>query len=444
MDTITVYTDGSAIPNPGIAGYGFHFTYNNQVYDGFGPVGVTHTNNAAEILAVTQAILYIVDSLPNVKSINVFTDSRYVINGFEKLDIYEKANWTEKPNLELLIALKAARDKFSGIITLTWIKGHSGIRENIAADKNADKGRIALSGGCLDHVVDITDKVLELDIEISKNPPKKIVQVPALSSLFSGKRWFFHTNSSTVIDDMNVYCTSTYLEAAKHTKNVGKRSPNTHYAIVLSKTPIDVLDSLREKYNASLPDKNVPVIADLTTILKKAIWSELYVSKNKYTEIKGRLAVHIDSTVLAEINLPPKLTYKLEDIFKYGLRIIDVYQSNKEDATIIDITPYIYDVSAKGKYSMVTSFSSLLKMLTIPINLNDGMVQVKLVLGLDIPPRTNFNTLIKNTKNIKVLLMISDITESSYRVATIVVADADTGVYYSPDANYRIINKQTG
>lgn len=131
-DKIDVYTDGSCYPNDGtgeggwcsVAGMAngeFHIHYGH--YE-------TSTNNIAEI----GAVLHAMDIYPNA---TIYTDSMYVVNGYNKwMNSWAKKGWV-KPlkNNSLWQNVYKARENFSGKIK--WVKGHNGTFLNELADMGA-------------------------------------------------------------------------------------------------------------------------------------------------------------------------------------------------------------------------------------------------------------------------------------------------------------------
>ena len=92
------------------------------------------TNNRMELTAVIEALKY----LKNKSNINLFTDSKYVMQGIEEwIHKWKANNWrTSKKdpvkNKELWVEL----DQLVSIhnIKWNWVKGHSGDHGNERAD----------------------------------------------------------------------------------------------------------------------------------------------------------------------------------------------------------------------------------------------------------------------------------------------------------------------
>lgn len=134
---IVVATDGSALGNPGPAGWAWYVNDNCWAAGG----NLHATNNLMEIQAVREFLSATKDAgLSNVP-VEIQADSQYVINALTKwIHGWKKRGWTtagKKPvaNREIF------EDTFNLMqgrnITFVWIKGHNGHVLNEAADRRA-------------------------------------------------------------------------------------------------------------------------------------------------------------------------------------------------------------------------------------------------------------------------------------------------------------------
>jgi ribonuclease HI len=143
--TITAAADGSALGNPGPAGWAWYIDENTWRAGGW-PHG---TNNMGEL----KAVLDLLESTAHRadEPLRVLCDSQYVINSITKwMPGWKKKNWTKKDgkpvlNVELMKALDAAlrgRD-----VHFEWVKGHAGHELNEAADQRARAVATAFQAG---------------------------------------------------------------------------------------------------------------------------------------------------------------------------------------------------------------------------------------------------------------------------------------------------------
>ena len=141
MALVKIYSDGSAKGNPnGPGGYGTIVKYFNK--DGelerteeFTKGCDTTTNNRMELLGIITG-LFSVESASNVE---VYSDSKYVVNAFNEkwIDNWLKNGWktsTKKPvkNIDLWTLLLKVKEPHN--VSFIWIKGHDGHPENERCD----------------------------------------------------------------------------------------------------------------------------------------------------------------------------------------------------------------------------------------------------------------------------------------------------------------------
>ena len=130
---IHMFTDGSCLNNPGPGGWAALLRHNKSEKEFTGGQLET-TNNQMELMAVIEGL----KALTKACSIELYTDSKYVLDGYTKwMEGWKKRGWKKsdkKPvlNLELWKEL----DKVAKIHSINWhwVKGHSGHDENERVD----------------------------------------------------------------------------------------------------------------------------------------------------------------------------------------------------------------------------------------------------------------------------------------------------------------------
>jgi len=137
----TIYTDGSAWPNPGgPAGWCAIVMLNGQRV-GKPVLGreTQSTNNRAEINAAIAGLR----KTPKGASVTVITDSQYLQNGANKwCHCWVKNDFRKAKNADLwrkLWVLIQERD-----CVFQWVRGHNGDALNEEADRLAEKERLAV------------------------------------------------------------------------------------------------------------------------------------------------------------------------------------------------------------------------------------------------------------------------------------------------------------
>ena len=139
MKQVIIYTDGACRGNPGPGGWGVLLKFNGTQKEIFGGSSST-TNNKMELKAAIEGLRLLTEPC----SINLYTDSKYVMDGITQwINNWKKNNWktsTKKDvkNKELWQELDDLMDHHE--VTLHWVKGHSGDEGNEMADMLANKG----------------------------------------------------------------------------------------------------------------------------------------------------------------------------------------------------------------------------------------------------------------------------------------------------------------
>ena len=134
---VTLYTDGSALGNPGPGGYGTVLMMDEHRKELSGGFRLT-TNNRMEILAVIKGL----EALQERCHVELFSDSQYVINGIIKgwAKKWKSKGWmrnkTDKainPDLWDQLLTQVGRHD----VAFNWVRGHTGVEENERADRLA-------------------------------------------------------------------------------------------------------------------------------------------------------------------------------------------------------------------------------------------------------------------------------------------------------------------
>jgi ribonuclease HI len=137
-EIIKIYTDGACSGNPGKGGWGAVLLYKDHKKEISGANKDT-TNNRMELTAVIESLKNVKKTLP----VDIYTDSKYVMDGITKWIIsWKKNGWRtadRKPvkNSDLWQELDIECQKHK--ISWHWVKGHSGNHYNELADQLARK-----------------------------------------------------------------------------------------------------------------------------------------------------------------------------------------------------------------------------------------------------------------------------------------------------------------
>ncbi|QBX54829.1 ribonuclease HI family protein [Nocardioides seonyuensis] len=144
--TIIAAADGSALGNPGPAGWGWYVDDARWASGGW----AHGTNNMGELMAVLDLLQ---QSAHLDDDLLVFCDSRYVIDAITKwMPGWKRNGWVKKDrkpvlNVELMKALDEAMQGRRDRVRFEWVKGHAGHELNEAADRLANAAALAFKEG---------------------------------------------------------------------------------------------------------------------------------------------------------------------------------------------------------------------------------------------------------------------------------------------------------
>ena len=146
--TLTAAVDGSALGNPGPAGWAWFIDEDRWAAGGW----AESTNNRGEL----QAVIELLTAAADEPDLHVLCDSKYVINSITKwmpkwkLQGWKKANREDVLNrdqMERLDELMTAREAAGHRVRFEWVKGHAGHPLNEAADDRARGAAEAMRAG---------------------------------------------------------------------------------------------------------------------------------------------------------------------------------------------------------------------------------------------------------------------------------------------------------
>lgn len=141
--SVIIYTDGACAPNPGVGGWGAILISNeHNLRTELSGSELYSTNNRMEITAVIKAL----EALKKSCIVDLYTDSTYVKNAFEKkwLINWKNNGWKSKnrkpiANKDLWLRLLEVSQKHE--VSWHWVKGHSNNLENNRCDELAVSAR---------------------------------------------------------------------------------------------------------------------------------------------------------------------------------------------------------------------------------------------------------------------------------------------------------------
>ena len=143
---IAIWSDGACSGNPGPGGWGAVLMWNGHEKELSGGEALT-TNNRMELMAAISAL----NALKESVEVDLYTDSKYVMDGISKwIHGWKRNGWKtadKKPvkNEELWKRLDAALKQHK--IEWKWVKGHARDEMNERADALARAGMAPFKSG---------------------------------------------------------------------------------------------------------------------------------------------------------------------------------------------------------------------------------------------------------------------------------------------------------
>ena len=141
--TITAAADGSALGNPGPAGWAWYIDDDAWRAGGW-PHG---TNNMGELKAVLDLLEATADVGRGEEELLILCDSQYVINSVTKwMPGWKRKGWKKRDGkpVQNVDLMKALDDAMQGRrVRFEWVKGHAGHPLNEAADRRANAAATA-------------------------------------------------------------------------------------------------------------------------------------------------------------------------------------------------------------------------------------------------------------------------------------------------------------
>lgn len=133
MKQVEMFTDGACSGNPGPGGWGCILRYRGQEKELSGGAAET-TNNRMEMTAVIMGLRQLKESC----SVQICTDSKYVVEGVTKWLVGWQANGWRRADKKLVLNAELWQE-LSDLLTRhkvvwNWVKGHAGHPENERAD----------------------------------------------------------------------------------------------------------------------------------------------------------------------------------------------------------------------------------------------------------------------------------------------------------------------
>lgn len=142
MNKLVIYVDGSCLRNPGPGGWAgiLSFVVEGEEIASKRVEGYVDqsTNNRMEIISLIETLKLV--KTGNPLDVQVYTDSQYLIDGVEKLELWSKGGWRKKDgttvaNIDLWESLIPLIEQWKP--TMNWVRGHDTNATNRMVDAMA-------------------------------------------------------------------------------------------------------------------------------------------------------------------------------------------------------------------------------------------------------------------------------------------------------------------
>jgi len=135
---VELYTDGACSGNPGPGGWAFILRHPSSGKEIERVGGERHTtNNRMELMAVIEGL----ESLNRVSTVDLYSDSQYVVNGLRQwMDGWKARGWKRgrnQPVLNVDLWKKLDELRQTHDICMHWVRGHNQHPENERCDRLA-------------------------------------------------------------------------------------------------------------------------------------------------------------------------------------------------------------------------------------------------------------------------------------------------------------------
>lgn len=479
---LILYADGSAIPNPGWAGWGIHgYLFDDEkpkkgsghpshipTNDGYkikldaaakagevtvlsyldisGPIAPPGTNNMGEVQGAAEALKLAWSH--GVQSVTVITDSEYARKGGESwIEGWAANNWIKRDgmqiqNLDLWKMLYEYKHKLldAGVkVKFNWVKGHKDDVGNIIADRLAGTGtRRAFDN----HTA---------PVEFTSPPDGYWKYETDRHPFIDQRAMLFNTLKGS--NEPGLY----YLTGQdKESEMIGVKRSDGAYCVVRLNEPDSTIEMIRD-IQVEYADKGHTDTLILCR-LSKLFHSDVHQALNrfgKYALLKPNhrnlgLSFSDKEPVTRELN-PALLAMREVEQLSMIESIMDRFVAKDPLLIQTDLTSTLYDaeikqdrkgtetVSKKLKAEFVVGFNKLTAKVNHKQDDKAESFSIDFILGMDLPNRNALKRL--EAKNPTVTAIGWYESDMAFRYATIVEVDDGIGIWAGVHSNLRIIAK---
>jgi ribonuclease HI len=433
-----------------------------QYIDGFGSFHAPVTNNIAELVAATEAMIHA--SAFDVRIVQVHLDSQYVCKGLaEYVPTWIRNNWIKTTgevvkNAEYWKKLVSARDILTnrGVeVRFDWIRAHNDHLGNETADQAATIG-----------VFTSQKHLYGKSWAYSPEAPAAATHAEITMSDADGY-WKYDAEKHPFIAMPRMYfntCTDYlcpgeyYLSNGKEEEHPGKRVADGAYAVIKLKTPDPILEMIRNHQSKLAENVMALASARLDFIYRP--------DEHKKLSLHGPLVMvqdnpkRLDTFDLHSLDKdkqkepitrehqPAHLAMRAVESVEMLLKRFNQYLEKDPEIVVTDLTDILYEKSQKVVKKETVDICTLnpkynVGFAALPVDANYktdegiGQASVTLTLGIDLLDRNALKRLESSHPKVSLISWLE--APGIFRYATVIEAGDDIGIWAGVYSNVRIV-----
>lgn len=481
-----LYSDGSAKPrNPGVIGWSVHgYTFTStpttkgaghpkvvptsagyleksaasvpvdlvNYYDYLGWRPEVTTNNEAEVRGCLQALKY-ATTMPYLKTVTVFSDSRYTVDGLNNhLPNWVSNNWRKRDGNPVqhsdiwkeALAVVDTLAKNNTKISVRWVKGHGTDFGNIRADQLASiASEIALTATTIGEKETISESSGYWKTEAERHP------------LMGLRGWFFLVDKDQKQEGEYYLCNQ-----VKSDEFIGRRDVDGAFGYVQLSAPDALMEIVRKRQIEEARSFQTLALARIDRIYDKAVCAAIeshgtvvlrcrrssnnlhFINEDAMVQpAKGDSGADKAMPVTEEL-YPPKLALRCVDTVSGLISAVKAFQTNEQapelvDSEFFDITNTYYTETTDKKGNAVTAFRK-------DIAVSDQSILVRRtafgkeldfqqIFGIHILARNNMKRL--EGTDVKVWLVVQKQSPRALRYYTVIRSNQDWSAWSGAHSN---------
>lgn len=397
--------------------------------------GPTSTNNLAELSAVLGVLRHCIEH--KIPVINIYADSRYVVNGITdprymqtwKHNGWKREDGAQIKNMDVWQLVADAMDTLvlaGAVVTVAWIRSHSGFLGNVIADELATIGRTY---------------------------GKNNTQINHLTEHPVDGYWKKTHEKHPLLNYRHVYFSTNKNQIKSGQYYIGGHGEDADYGVPLTSSSFGIVfldkdDPYIEVVRNTHADRDMP--AECIAHIRL---DELYRDRMvNYLQTYGRNALilpepnsqHIftpGGEALCSDFRPIPLAYKGYLVFEMMHSVYNDYLKSAPHQCVTDITSHFYKTDDKGKQSlreeMVVGTPSIKAVIRAPIAAGDVEADLVLTLDSDLPDRNSLKRL--ETRSPVIYAVTWPESPTFYRLAIVIKCADGHGIWCNPYTNMRPI-----